>query len=77
MVRGYSITSDPDFQWVVFVLVILYGGAFIWNLNHGGIIYAITSMATSLYGLVLAVVVIGIMVVKVYHVLSPYRMFIE
>jgi len=77
MTRGYSITGDPDFQWIVFVLMLLYGGSFIWNLNHGGLIYAITTMATSLYGVFIAVILICIMIVKLYPVMSHYRMLIE
>ena len=77
MTRGFSITSVPGFWEIAFGLAVVYGGAFIWELNHGGIIYAITTMATSLYGVVLATILIGIMIVKLYPIISHYRMFIE
>ena len=77
MVHGFSTTNVPGFWEIAFGLGIIYGGAFIWNLNHGGLIYAITTIATSLYGLLLAVIVLCIMIAKVYHVISPYSTLIE
>jgi len=77
VVRGFSITSVPGFWEIAFVLGVLYGGSFIWNLNHGGFIYAIITTATSLYGLAFATIVVGIIFVQVYHFVAQYRIFIE
>jgi hypothetical protein len=77
MARGFSITSVPGFWEIAFGLGVIYGGSFIWNLNHGGLIYAFETTATSLYGVLFAVILISIIIAKLYHVLSPYRVFIE
>jgi len=72
-----SITSDLRFQYIAFVLGVLYFGAFVWNLNHGGIIHAIMTVSLSIYGLAITIIFLSIVVVKVYHIVYPYRMFIE
>ncbi|WP_394698799.1 hypothetical protein [uncultured Methanoregula sp.] len=77
MVRGFSMTNVSGFWEIAFGLGILLVGSFIWNLNHGGVVNAIISLSTSLFGIVIDIVIIGIIFVKVYHFVYPYRMFIE
>jgi len=65
MGRRSSITSDPDFQWIAFVIGLLLLGSFIYNFNRGGIVNAIVSWFQDVYNIIYVTVFIAILVVVV------------
>jgi hypothetical protein len=51
MRRRYSITDDPDFRWIVFVIGILLLSAFYVNYKSGGIFNGVSSVIHDVYNL--------------------------